>query len=174
MTDRTKISELQAKKAVRKANPERQWGNSHGQSLTKFRAKAGELVDLFALYIEQRMPLPPNSGRGCRVQLPHVEMAFGRMYQAMRQFMDDELTMKKLKENEEKDIITTDINTLHKERTLLFNEIAGQEKERLRLLENIRKLELSMKDVKNIDNDRQSLYYDMLKRLNELEGEEEE
>tara|TARA_Y100000401_G_scaffold81209_1_gene66593 strand:+ start:212 stop:736 length:525 start_codon:yes stop_codon:yes gene_type:complete len=174
MTDRTKISELQAKKAVRKANPERQWGNSHGQSLTKFRAKAGELVDLFALYIEQRMPLPPNSGRGCRVQLPHVEMAFGRMYQAMRQFMDDELTMKKLKENEEKDIITTDINTLHKERTLLSNEIAGQEKERLRLLENIRKLELSMKDVKNIDNDRQSLYYDMLKRLNELEGEEEE
>ena len=100
MTDRTKISELQAKKAVRKANPERQWGNSHGQSLTKFRAKAGELVDLFALYIEQRMPVPPNSGRGCRVQLPHVEMAFGRMYQAMRQFMDDELTMKKLKENE--------------------------------------------------------------------------
>ena len=132
------------------------------------------MVDLFALYIEQRMPLPPNSGRGCRVQLPHVEMAFGRMYQAMRQFMDDELTMKKLKENEEKDIITTDINTLHKERILLSNEIAGQEKERLRLLENIRKLELSMKDVKNIDNDRQSLYYDMLKRLNELEGEEEE
>ena len=174
MTDRTKISELQAKKAVRKANPERQWGNSHGQSLTKFRAKAGELVDLFALYIEQRMPLPPNSGRGCRVQLPHVEMAFGRMYQAMRQFMDDELTMKKLKENEAKGIITTDINTLHKERTMLSNEIVEQEKERLRLLEDIRKLELSMKDVKNIDIDKRSLYYDMLQRLNELEGEEEE
>tara|TARA_Y100001937_G_scaffold103165_1_gene142143 strand:- start:308 stop:832 length:525 start_codon:yes stop_codon:yes gene_type:complete len=174
MTDRTKISELQAKKAVRKANPERQWGNSHGQSLTKFRAKAGELVDLFALYIEQRMPVPPNSGRGCRVQLPHVEMAFGRMYQAMRQFMDDELTMKKLKENEAKDIITTDINTLHKERTLLSNEITAHEKEKIRLLENIRKLELRRKDVKNIDTDKQSLYYDMLKRLNELEGEEEE
>ena len=174
MTDRTKISELQAKKAVRKANPERQWGNSHGQSLTKFRAKAGELVDLFALYIEQRMPLPPNSGRGCRVQLPHVEMAFGRMYQAMRQFMDDELTMKNLKENEAKDIITTDINTLHKERTMLSNEIVEQEKERLRLQENIRKLKKEIKDSKNIDVDKQSLYYDMLKRLNELEGEEEE
>ena len=174
MTERTKISELQAKKAVRKANPERQWGNSHGQSLTKFRAKAGELVDLFALYIEQRMPVPPNSGRGCRVQLPHVEMAFGRMYQAMRQFMDDELTMKNLKENEAKDIITTDINTLHKERTMLSNEIVEQEKERLRLQENIRKLKKEIKDSKNIDVDKQSLYYDMLKRLNELEGEEEE
>jgi len=100
MTERTKISELQAKKAVRKANPERQWGNSHGQSLTKFRAKAGELVDLFALYIEQRMPLPPNTGRGCRVQLPHVEMAFGRMNQAMRQFMDEEANTKKGEEEE--------------------------------------------------------------------------
>jgi len=173
MTERTKISELQAKKAVRKANPERQWGNSHGQSLTKFRAKAGELVDLFALYIEQRMPMPPNSGRGCRVQLPHVEMAFGRMYQAMRQFMDEELSLKKLKENDAKDIITTDINTLHKERTLLSNEIVEQEKERLRLQENIRKLKKEIKDSKNIDVDKQSLYYDMLKRLNELEGEEE-
>tara|TARA_R100001510_G_C7640014_1_gene197725 strand:+ start:180 stop:701 length:522 start_codon:yes stop_codon:yes gene_type:complete len=173
MTERTKISELQAKKAVRKANPERQWGNSHGQSLTKFRAKAGELVDLFALYIEQRMPMPPNSGRGCRVQLPHVEIAFGKMYQAMRQFMDDELSFKNLKENDAKDIITTDINTLHKERTLLSNEIVEQEKERLRLQENIRKLKKEIKDSKNIDVDKQSLYYDMLKRLNELEGEEE-
>ena len=174
MTERTKISELQAKKAVRKANPERQWGNSHGQSLTKFRAKAGELVDLFALYIEQRMPVPPNSGRGCRVQLPHVEMAFGRMYQAMRQFMDDELSLKKLKENDAKDIITTDINTLHKERTLLSNEIVEQEKERLRLQENIRRLKESIEASENIGVDKQSLYYDMLKRLNELEGEEEE
>ena len=97
MTEKTNISEAAAKKAARKANPERQWGNSHGQSLTKFRIKAGELVDLFAEYIEQRMPLPPNTGKGCRVQLPHVEIAFGKFYQAMREFMDDE---KKGEENE--------------------------------------------------------------------------
>ena len=88
--------------------------------------------------------------------------------------MDDELTMKNLKENEAKDIITTDINTLHKERTMLSNEIVEQEKERLRLQENIRKLKKEIKDSKNIDVDKQSLYYDMLKRLNEWEGEEEE
>lgn len=100
MTEKTNISEAAAKKAARKANPERQWGNSHGQSLTKFRIKAGELVDLFAEYIEQRMPLPPNTGKGCRVQLPHVEIAFGRMYQAMRQFMDKEENTKKGEEEE--------------------------------------------------------------------------
>ena len=55
----TKISELQAKKALRNANPKRQYGYG---AVSKFKINAGKMVDLMAIYIEQLMPLPPNSG----------------------------------------------------------------------------------------------------------------
>jgi len=36
-----------------------------------------------ALYIEQRMPLPPNSGKGCRVQPHHIENYFNEIENAL-------------------------------------------------------------------------------------------
>ena len=76
----TKISELQAKKAVRNANPKRQYGYG---AVSKFKVSAGKMVDLMAIYVEQRMPLPPNSGKGCRVQPHHVEKCFAEIENAI-------------------------------------------------------------------------------------------
>jgi len=45
----TRISELQAKKALRKANPKRQYGYG---AVSKFKVSAGKMVDFMALYIE--------------------------------------------------------------------------------------------------------------------------
>jgi hypothetical protein len=77
----TKISELQAKKAVRNANPKRQYGYG---AITEFKVSAGKMVDLMAVYVEQRMPLPPNSGKGCRVQPKHIENCFNEIENAIR------------------------------------------------------------------------------------------
>jgi len=44
------------------------------------------LVDLFAKYVEST--LPPKIGRGGRLQVSHVELSFGRVYRAIREFMD--------------------------------------------------------------------------------------
>ena len=68
----TKISELQAKKALRNANPKRQYGYG---AVSKFKINAGKM--------EQRMPLPPNSGKGCRVQPHHVESYFAEIENAI-------------------------------------------------------------------------------------------
>jgi len=89
----TKISELQAKKSVRRANPKRQWGQSYRNmdSLFHFRQFAGDLVDMYAQYIEQRMPIPPGKGRGSRVQYPHVEAAFTQLSNVIRTHMLNEL-----------------------------------------------------------------------------------
>ena len=76
----TRISELQAKKALRKANPKRQYGYG---AVSKFKVSAGKMVDFMALYIEQRMPLPPNSGKGCRVQPHHIENYFNEIENAL-------------------------------------------------------------------------------------------
>jgi len=85
----TKISELQAKKAVRNANPKRQYGYG---AITKFKMSAGRMVDLMAVYVEQRMPLPPNSGKGCRVQPEHIEKCFNEIENAiMRLFLPSNL-----------------------------------------------------------------------------------
>ena len=47
-------------------------------------------MDLFAIYVEQEMTIPPKGGRGARVQSEHIERCFGKFYQAMREFMDEE------------------------------------------------------------------------------------
>jgi hypothetical protein len=49
---------------------------------------SSHIIDLFAMYVEQT--LPPKGGRGSRIQALHVSLAFGKMYKAMRDFMDSE------------------------------------------------------------------------------------
>ena len=73
---RTRISEVQAKNALRKANPDRQY--SYG-SVPKFMTFSGRLVDLFAFHVERRMKKPANSGRGCRVPPEHIEICFAEL-----------------------------------------------------------------------------------------------
>ena len=71
----SRISEVQAKASVRKANKDRQYGQG---TIGRHRKCASELIDLWSAYIEMQMPLPPNSGRGCRVQPNHIDACWGR------------------------------------------------------------------------------------------------
>tara|TARA_R110002020_G_scaffold53057_2_gene148713 strand:- start:9844 stop:10107 length:264 start_codon:yes stop_codon:yes gene_type:complete len=82
-----RVSEVQSKISLRKANKDRQYGNG---SVSKFGVSAGKIIDLFATYVESEMKVPPNGGRGCRVQKEHIDLCFGKFYQAMREFMDGE------------------------------------------------------------------------------------
>ena len=59
-------------------------------AVPRFIGCAGKIVDLFAIFVEQQMTVPPKGGRGCRVQKEHIDLAFGKFYQAMREFMDGE------------------------------------------------------------------------------------
>jgi len=98
-----RIAESQAKKSLRKANDKRQYGMS---SVPRFQYKASTIVDLFALYVDEQMILPPNSGKGCRVQPHHVETSFMKFKQEIDRFMQSEREMMKnlrltLKEEEE-------------------------------------------------------------------------
>ena len=60
-----RISDVQAKKAVRKANSKRQYGMV---LLKMFVACSTELIDLYAEIIEKSMLVAPGKGKGCRVQ----------------------------------------------------------------------------------------------------------
>ena len=91
-----RISLLQVKKALRKANPRRQYG--HGAA-EKFGTKAGEMVDLLALFVETKMPLPPNSGKGCRVQPDHIE----RYYADIQKMMFDAILQASLSSGDEEE-----------------------------------------------------------------------
>jgi hypothetical protein len=82
-----RMSEVQAKKSLRSANQERQYGMG---AVPKYITCGSKIMDLFATYVEQEMKVPPKSGRGCRVQPEHIERCFGKFYQAMREFMDGE------------------------------------------------------------------------------------
>lgn len=82
-----RVSEVQSKISLRKANKDRQYGNG---SVSKFGVSAGKIIDLFATYVESEMKVSPNGGRGCRVQKEHIDLCFGKFYQAMREFMDGE------------------------------------------------------------------------------------
>ena len=67
-------------------------GNS-GRSMTheaivEMASCSSSIVDLFAKYVEGT--LPPKVGRGSRLQPIHVELAFGKIYKAIRDFMDSE------------------------------------------------------------------------------------
>lgn len=76
----SKLSLIQVKKALRKANPARQYGHNAPE---RFRLKAGELIEMMAMYMEVKMPLPPNSGKGCRVQPHHIDAFFSDIQSAM-------------------------------------------------------------------------------------------
>ena len=82
-----RMSEVQAKKSLRSANPDRQYGMG---AVQRYITCGSKIMDLFAKYVEQEMKIPPKSGRGCRVQPEHIERCFGKFYQAMREFMDGE------------------------------------------------------------------------------------
>ena len=57
-------------------------------AISKMAICSSMMVDLFAQYVEQT--LPPKGGRGSRIQEPHIELAFGKIYKATRDFMDKE------------------------------------------------------------------------------------
>ena len=93
-----RIAESQAKKSLRKANDKRQYGNG---AVPRFQYKASAIIDLFALYVDEQMILPPNRGKGCR-----VETSFMKFQQEMERFMLRERVMmitlrNTLKEEEE-------------------------------------------------------------------------
>ena len=58
-----RISEVQAKKSLKKANEDRQYG--HG-SVELFINCSADLMDLFAQYLESQMTVPPRKGAGSR------------------------------------------------------------------------------------------------------------
>tara|TARA_R110000803_G_scaffold2650_1_gene8993 strand:- start:3719 stop:4027 length:309 start_codon:yes stop_codon:yes gene_type:complete len=82
-----RVSEVQAKKSLRSANNERSYGNG---AVASYIVAGSKIMDLFARYVEQEMKVPPKGGRNCRVQPDHVDLCFGRFYEAMRDFMDKE------------------------------------------------------------------------------------
>jgi len=82
-----RISEVQAKKSLRSANKKRSYGSG---AVDRYIVLSSKIMDLFAVYVEQTMKVPPKGGRGARVQPEHIELCFGKFYQAMREFMDEE------------------------------------------------------------------------------------
>jgi hypothetical protein len=82
-----RVSEVQAKKSLRSANEDRSYGNG---AVGKYIVASSKIMDLFAVYVEQTMKVAPKEGRGSRVQPEHIDLCFGKFYQAMREFMDGE------------------------------------------------------------------------------------
>jgi len=83
-----RISETQAKKAVRNANKNRQYG--HG-AIPRFVKRASEIVDLFAKIVEKNMEVPAGQGlRGSRVQPYNVDIAYVQAYDALRRVLEGE------------------------------------------------------------------------------------
>lgn len=68
-----RIPYQQARKALRLANPKRQYADG---SVDRFRTKASAIIDLFAAYVDNQMIKAPNTGHGCRVTTSHVNMAY--------------------------------------------------------------------------------------------------
>ena len=71
-----RMSEVQAKKSLRSANQERQYGMG---AVPRYITCGSKIMDLFATYVEQEMKVPPKSGRGCRVQPEHIERCVGKV-----------------------------------------------------------------------------------------------
>ena len=150
-----RVSDVQAKKSLRAANEERQYGNN---AVPRFGTCAGKIIDLFAQYVEDSMTVPPKGGRGCRVQKEHIDLCFGKFYQAMREFMDSENPQQKVLVKKEKEYV--------KETVILDDS----------LKEEVARLTAIVENSKQAWEDDSSLYQDMINRINELEerlGEEE-
>ena len=150
-----RVSDVQSKKSLRAANEERQYGNN---AVPRFGTCAGKIIDLFAQYVEDSMTVPPKGGRGCRVQKEHIDLCFGKFYQAMREFMDSENPQQKVLVKKEKEYV--------KETVILDDS----------LKEEVARLTAIVENSKQAWEDDSSLYQDMINRINELEerlGEEE-
>ena len=143
-----RVSDVQAKKSLRAANEERQYGNN---AVPRFGTCAGKIIDLFAQYVEDEMKVPPKGGRGCRVQKEHIDLCFGKFYQAMREFMDSENPQQKVLVKKEKEYV--------KETVILDDS----------LKEEVARLTAIVENSKQAWEDDSSLYQDMINRLNELE-----
>lgn len=85
-----RLSEKDARASLRKANPNRQYGSTNGNSVTGFQYKASAIVDKFAQYIEEQMLYRPNTGHGCRVQRHHVEACYFKFNRVIDKFMQEE------------------------------------------------------------------------------------
>jgi|TARA_R110002012_G_scaffold28126_2_gene89045 hypothetical protein len=84
-----RIAESQARKSVRKANQNRQYGNG---AVPRFASKASAIVDLFAQYVEEQMLYETNTGKGCRVQKHHIESCSIKFMNVINLFMEQERT----------------------------------------------------------------------------------
>ena len=82
-----RVTETQGRNALKAANKDRQYSQG---TTEKFAVLSSDIVDLFAKYVESKMEMPPNSGRGCRMTKQHVELHFGTFYRKIREFMDGE------------------------------------------------------------------------------------
>jgi hypothetical protein len=153
-----RVSDVQSKKSLRTANKERQYGNN---AVPRFGTCAGKIIDLFAQYVEDSMTVPPKGGRGCRVQKEHIDLCFGKFYQAMREFMDSEQKPQVL--------VIKDTKVLEKivKEPVILDDSLKEEIERLKSI---------LQQNRQVWEDDASLYQDMISRINELEerlGEEE-
>jgi len=82
-----RLSQLQARKALRKANNKRQYNSN---AVGRFRTKTSEIIDLFALFVEEQMIKAPNTGQGCRVTEHHIETANHKLQQVIIEYMEKE------------------------------------------------------------------------------------
>ena len=146
-----RVSEVQAKISLRKANEERQYGNN---AVPRFGNCAGKIIDLFAQFVEDEMTVPPKGGRGCRVQKEHIDLCFGKFYQAMREFMDGE--------EKSKVFVIKDAEVLEK----IDKEIVILDDS---LKEEVGRLKAIVQQNKQVWEDDASLYQDMINRIHELE-----
>ena len=151
-----RVSDVQSKKSLRAANEDRQYGNN---AVPRFGTCAGKIIDLFAQYVENSMTVPPKGGRGCRVQKEHIDLCFGKFYQAMREFMDSEQKVQPV-------VVIEEVVVKERIKHIVIDDALKEEVERLReVVEN-----------NKVSEDDASLYQDMISRINELEerlGEEE-
>ena len=76
-----RMTEKQARIALREANSKRQYGDG---AVSRFKTKAGILIDMFANIVEDTMAQEPNTGHGCRVQTLHIDVVFMRIENHMK------------------------------------------------------------------------------------------
>ena len=151
-----RVSDVQSKISLRAANEDRQYGHN---AVPRFGNCAGKIIDLFAQYVENSMTVPPKGGRGCRVQKEHIDLCFGKFYQAMREFMDSEQNVQP--------VVVEEVVVKEKIKHVVIDDTLKEEVERLRKV---------VEATNKVSEDDASLYQDMINRINELEerlGEEE-
>ena len=70
-----RISEVQMKKSVRKAN---KWRQYEMGALTAHRKCATDLVDLWSSFVELNMKVPARHGRGSRITKEHINNCYSK------------------------------------------------------------------------------------------------